>query len=57
VIAGEVVASRIGFALGRTPYLYYSGYQPAWADDTPSTPTRGSARCRPVPSWEPSPGG
>jgi CelD/BcsL family acetyltransferase involved in cellulose biosynthesis len=30
VIGGEVVASRIGFALGDTLYLYYSGFLPAW---------------------------
>ena len=30
-IGGAVVASRIGFALGSTLYLYFSGYDPAWA--------------------------
>ncbi|GAC1626108.1 MAG: hypothetical protein NVS9B10_13730 [Nevskia sp.] len=29
-IAGAVVATRIGFTFGRTLYLYYSGYDPAW---------------------------
>ena len=29
-IAGAVVASRVGFALGDSLYLYYSGYDPAW---------------------------
>jgi CelD/BcsL family acetyltransferase involved in cellulose biosynthesis len=30
VVAGEVVASRVGFAIGDTLYLYYSGYLPQW---------------------------
>lgn len=30
-IAGTVVATRIGFALGRSLYLYYSGYDLAWS--------------------------
>jgi CelD/BcsL family acetyltransferase involved in cellulose biosynthesis len=30
-IAGRVVASRVGFALGSTLYLYFSGYDLAWA--------------------------
>ncbi|MFV0279883.1 MAG: GNAT family N-acetyltransferase [Rhodoblastus sp.] len=30
VVAGEVVATRIGFLLGDQLYLYYSGYAPAW---------------------------
>jgi CelD/BcsL family acetyltransferase involved in cellulose biosynthesis len=30
VIAGEVVATRIGIVLGEELYLYYSGYDPAW---------------------------
>ena len=29
-IGGEVVACRIGFVQGKTLYLYYSGYDPAW---------------------------
>ena len=29
-IGGRVIASRIGFTFGRTLYLYYSGYDPAW---------------------------
>lgn len=29
-IGGEVVAMRLGFHLGDTLYLYYSGYDPAW---------------------------
>jgi CelD/BcsL family acetyltransferase involved in cellulose biosynthesis len=29
-IAGEVVASRVAFAMGDSLYLYYSGYQPSW---------------------------
>jgi CelD/BcsL family acetyltransferase involved in cellulose biosynthesis len=29
-IGGVVVASRVGFVLGRELYLYYSGYAPEW---------------------------
>src|SRR6185437_14519043 len=29
-IGGEVVASRIGFVVGHTLYLYYSGFKPPW---------------------------
>ncbi len=31
VIREEVVATRIGFLVGDTLYLYYSGYDPKWA--------------------------
>jgi CelD/BcsL family acetyltransferase involved in cellulose biosynthesis len=31
-IAGKVVAARVGFGLGDTLYLYYSGYDPAWSE-------------------------
>jgi CelD/BcsL family acetyltransferase involved in cellulose biosynthesis len=30
-IGGEVVAVRIGFMVGHTLYLYYSGFDPRWA--------------------------
>jgi CelD/BcsL family acetyltransferase involved in cellulose biosynthesis len=30
-IGTEVVASRLGFVVGGTLYLYYSGFEPAWA--------------------------
>jgi CelD/BcsL family acetyltransferase involved in cellulose biosynthesis len=30
-IADEIVASRIGFVTGDSLYLYYSGFDPAWA--------------------------
>jgi Acetyltransferase (GNAT) domain len=30
-IGGQVVASRIGFVIGDSLYLYYSGFDPAWA--------------------------
>ncbi len=30
IIAGKVVASRLGFALGDELYLYFSGYEPEW---------------------------
>jgi hypothetical protein len=29
-IGAEIVASRIGFAVGDSIYLYYSGFDPAW---------------------------
>ncbi|WP_375311197.1 GNAT family N-acetyltransferase [Bradyrhizobium sp. A5] len=29
-VNGEVVASRIAFALGRDIYLYFSGFEPSW---------------------------
>lgn len=28
---GEAVATRIGFVVGKSLYLYYSGYDPAWS--------------------------
>jgi CelD/BcsL family acetyltransferase involved in cellulose biosynthesis len=31
LINGEVVATRIGFVIGSSLYLYYSGYDPRWA--------------------------
>jgi CelD/BcsL family acetyltransferase involved in cellulose biosynthesis len=31
VIRGDVVAMRIGFAIGDSLYLYYSGYDPRWS--------------------------
>jgi CelD/BcsL family acetyltransferase involved in cellulose biosynthesis len=31
VIAGQVVACRIGFIVGKSLYLYYSGFDPAWS--------------------------
>lgn len=30
-IGTEIVASRVGFAIGDSIYLYYSGFDPAWA--------------------------
>jgi CelD/BcsL family acetyltransferase involved in cellulose biosynthesis len=30
LVAGQVVATRIGFVLGDEIYLYYSGYEPEW---------------------------
>jgi CelD/BcsL family acetyltransferase involved in cellulose biosynthesis len=30
-VAGRVVATRIGFVIGRGLYLYYSGYDPDWS--------------------------
>jgi CelD/BcsL family acetyltransferase involved in cellulose biosynthesis len=30
-VRDQVVATRIGFAMGDTLYLYFSGYDPAWA--------------------------
>jgi CelD/BcsL family acetyltransferase involved in cellulose biosynthesis len=31
VIAGQVVATRIGFVVGNSLYLYYSGFDPDWS--------------------------
>jgi len=31
-IAGQIVASRVGFVLGEELYLYYSGYAPEWSN-------------------------
>jgi CelD/BcsL family acetyltransferase involved in cellulose biosynthesis len=31
VIGGKTVACRIGFIVGQSLYLYYSGYDPAWS--------------------------
>ena len=31
LVDGAVVATRLGFELGREIYLYYSGFDPAWA--------------------------
>ena len=31
-IGGNIVAMRIGFIVGDTLYLYYSGYDPAWSN-------------------------
>jgi CelD/BcsL family acetyltransferase involved in cellulose biosynthesis len=36
-IGGEVVASRVGFVLGRDLYLYYSGYRLGWAQHSVMT--------------------
>lgn len=36
-IGDEVVATRLGFALGKTLYLYYSGFDPEWAKYSVST--------------------
>lgn len=30
-IDGEIVASRVGFVVGHTLYMYYSGFKPRWA--------------------------
>ena len=38
-IGEQVVATRIGFAFGSTLYLYYSGYDPAWAKYSVMTTT------------------
>ena len=42
-IAGEVVASRIGFVTGDSLYLYYSGFDPAWARFSVMTTTMAEA--------------
>ena len=38
-IGGDVVASRVGFVQGDLLYLYYSGYDPKWADYSVMTTT------------------
>ena len=38
-IAGQVVASRVGYVLGDSLYLYYSGYDPKWGDYSVMTTT------------------
>jgi CelD/BcsL family acetyltransferase involved in cellulose biosynthesis len=38
-IGGQVVASRIGFAVGDGLYLYYSGFDPAWSKFSVMTTT------------------
>jgi CelD/BcsL family acetyltransferase involved in cellulose biosynthesis len=42
-IADEVVASRIGFVTGDSLYLYYSGFDPAWARYSVMTTTMAEA--------------
>jgi CelD/BcsL family acetyltransferase involved in cellulose biosynthesis len=42
-IAGEVVASRIGFVIGDSLYFYYSGFDPAWARYSVMTTTMAEA--------------
>lgn len=42
-IADEVVASRIGFVIGDSLYLYYSGFDPAWARYSVMTTTMAEA--------------
>lgn len=38
-IGNEIVASRIGFAVGDSIYLYYSGFDPTWARHSVMTTT------------------
>jgi CelD/BcsL family acetyltransferase involved in cellulose biosynthesis len=42
-IGTEIVASRIGFAIGDGVYLYYSGFDPAWARYSVMTTTLAEA--------------
>jgi len=37
LVNGEVVAARVGFALGQSLYLYYSGFDPRWAEYSVAT--------------------
>jgi CelD/BcsL family acetyltransferase involved in cellulose biosynthesis len=37
VVGNEVIATRVGFVLGRDLYLYYSGYRSAWAQHSVMT--------------------
>jgi len=39
VIAGEIVAMRLGFVLGDELYLYFSGFEPSWAQYSVMTTT------------------
>jgi CelD/BcsL family acetyltransferase involved in cellulose biosynthesis len=43
VIGGEVVASRIGFVVGDSLYLYYSGFDPCWEKYSVMTTTMAEA--------------
>jgi len=38
-IAGDVVALRIGFVIGGSLYLYYSGFDPRWSKYSVMTTT------------------
>jgi CelD/BcsL family acetyltransferase involved in cellulose biosynthesis len=38
-VQGAVVAVRVGFAIGETLYLYYSGYDPRWSSCSVMTTT------------------
>jgi CelD/BcsL family acetyltransferase involved in cellulose biosynthesis len=42
-VRGDVVAARVGFALGSTLYLYFSGYDPSWARYSVMTTTLAEA--------------
>jgi CelD/BcsL family acetyltransferase involved in cellulose biosynthesis len=42
-IAGQIVASRIGFVVGDSLYLYYSGFDPDWAKYSVMTTTMAEA--------------
>jgi CelD/BcsL family acetyltransferase involved in cellulose biosynthesis len=42
-IGSEIVASRVGFAIGDGIYLYYSGFDPAWARYSVMTTTLAEA--------------
>jgi len=43
VIGGEVVASRLGFVVGQSLYMYYSGFAPRWARYSVTTTTLAEA--------------
>lgn len=43
VIGGAVVATRVGFQFGKAWYLYYSGYDPKWAEYSVMTTTLAEA--------------
>lgn len=42
-IGGAVVATRVAFQIGRTIFMYYSGYDPKWADYSVMTTTLAEA--------------
>jgi CelD/BcsL family acetyltransferase involved in cellulose biosynthesis len=43
VVGGQVVASRIGFVVGHTLYMYYSGFEPRWGRYSVTTTTLAEA--------------
>jgi CelD/BcsL family acetyltransferase involved in cellulose biosynthesis len=42
-IGGQIVASRVGFVVGNSVYMYYSGFDPAWSRYSVMTTTLSEA--------------